>query len=116
MILSVRSRRSGLGGALRAGASSGLGGALRAGASSGLGGALRAPLGPVVAPLASSLRTPSRPHPPLEDALRAMAMGLRAILTFFAIGGVRDRLFCAIGQPMVSKVAGQWAGTPKALG
>ena len=31
---------------------------------SGLGGALRAPLGPVAAPLASSLHAPSRPHPP----------------------------------------------------
>src|SRR5579859_2951581 len=50
---------------------SGVGGALRARARrfgvvrfSGVGGALRAPLGPVVAPLASSLRTPFRPHPP----------------------------------------------------
>src|SRR5712691_10205008 len=56
MTLLVRSRRSGLGGALRASA------------LSGLGGALRAPLGPVVAPLASSLPTPSRPHPPLDGA------------------------------------------------
>src|SRR5579859_3451758 len=58
---------------------SGVGGALRARARrfgvvrfSGVGGALRAPLGPVVAPLASSLRTPFRPHPPLKfRALRA---------------------------------------------
>src|SRR6266851_1060181 len=64
----------------------------------------------------ASLRTPSRPHPPLEDALRAIVSGFRAIPTFFAIGRVRARVFCAIGQPMVAKVAGQWAGTPKALG
>src|SRR5207248_11367794 len=45
---------------------SGLGGALRESeaSASGLGGALRAPLGPVAAPLASSLRAPFRPHPP----------------------------------------------------
>src|SRR5260370_36664426 len=46
----------------------GLGGALRASALSGLGGALRAPLGPVAAALASSLRAPSRPHPPPDGA------------------------------------------------
>src|SRR5205823_11099481 len=34
----------------------------------GLGGALRAPLGPVAAPLAGSLRAPSRPHPPHDGA------------------------------------------------
>src|SRR5579859_8277972 len=37
---------------------------------SGLGGALRAPLGPVAAPLASSLRAPFRPHPPHEGPIR----------------------------------------------
>src|SRR5579859_6693201 len=57
---------------------SGVGGALRARARrfgvvrfSGVGGALRAPLGPVVAPLASSLRTPFRPHPPLNFLARS---------------------------------------------
>src|SRR5258708_22163809 len=49
--------------------------------ASGLGGALRAPLGPVAAPLASSLRAPSRPHPPRDGGF-ALCTGLRLRMCF----------------------------------
>src|SRR5438874_9994053 len=48
-------------------------GALRACALSGLWGPA-APLGPVAAPLASSLRAPSRPHPPHDGPSAADAL------------------------------------------
>src|SRR5258708_39163755 len=49
--------------------------------ASGLGGALRAPLGPVAAPLASSLRAPSRPHPPRDGGF-ALCTRLRLRMCF----------------------------------
>src|SRR5437016_5011024 len=88
----------------------------RAESLSGLGGALLAPLGPVVAPLVPRSALLPAPTPRLRTRFARLLRAYGAIPTFFAIGRVRDRVSCAIGQPMVSKVAGQWAGTPKALG
>src|SRR5207245_1000055 len=53
---------------------------------SGLGGALRAPLGPVVAARASSLRTPSRPTPRLRTRVPRDGHGLAHDPTFCARG------------------------------